>query len=80
MTNIKEKLMEDIQKMFSGEYVTETDKETNNHKSKVYTVDIGKMKYIKTLNRPMYISANPYYVTIDQIIEMTGIQFLEMNI
>ena len=76
MTNIKEKLMEDIQKMFSGEYVTETDKETNNHKSKVYTVDIGKMKY----NRPIYISTNPYYVTIDQIIEMTGIQFLEINI
>ena len=78
MNDVKNQLIEDIQKLLSGDVEQkETIKDT---KRKVYTIDIGKMAYVKKQNRPVYISSNPMYVTIDQIIEMSDIQFLEINI
>jgi hypothetical protein len=78
MNDIKNKLIEDIHKLLSGD--VEQKVTTKDMKRKVYTVDIGKMAYVKNQNRPVYVSTNPMYVTIDQIIEMSDIQFLEINI
>lgn len=79
MNDVKNQLIEDIQKLLSGD-VEQKAQTTQDIKRKVYTVDIGKMAYVKNQNRPVYISANPMYVTIDQIMEMSDIQFIEINI